>query len=52
LRIDGCATLYRKDVYRDCVRKHKHHRLEAGTVDGSWDYLFGHGYLRKTLCII
>ena len=22
------------------------------TVDGSWDYLFDHGYLRKTLCII
>lgn len=43
LRIDDCGATYRKGVYRDCERKYKHHRIEAGTVDYSYDYLFGHG---------
>ena len=43
LHIDDCGALYKKGKYRDCERKYKYHRLEAGTNDESWDYLFGHG---------
>ena len=43
LRIDDCGAQYRKGSYRDCERKYKYHRIEAGTNDDNWDYLFGHG---------